>query len=219
MQSGAGNSSAKRISCADAMELARLYRRLRFGRSVVVVSGLPRSGTSMAMKMLEAGGLEVVSDGLRVADDDNPKGYFEDERVKDLAKNPDRSWLRSTRGRAIKIISFLLKDLPADNNYRVVFMQRSLREVLASQEKMLTHRGEEDESQDSRMEEVYTEHLRTVRFMLGYRRHFETLMLDHRRTLEQPAEAARRLNDFLGGSLDVEAMAAVVDPSLYRNRA
>ena len=102
--------------------MPNLYRRLRYGRPIVVVSGLPRSGTSMAMKMLEAGGLPVVTDGLRAADEDNPKGYYEDERVKDLHQAADKGWLRNARGRVVKIISFLLKSLPADNNYQVVFM-------------------------------------------------------------------------------------------------
>ncbi len=177
----------------------------------------------MAMKMLEAGGLALVTDGQRSADSDNPQGYFEDERVLDLAQKPDRSWLRECRGRAVKIISFLLKDLPEDNLYRVVFMQRALAEILASQRKMLDHRSADDDMGDARMEEIYTEHLRTVKFMLGYRRHFEVLYVQHRETLQEPTSMAKSLNDFLGGSLggdlDVEAMAAVVDPRLYRNRA
>jgi hypothetical protein len=201
-----------------AFDLGKFVRRARYGRPIVVVSGLPRSGTSMAMKMLEAGGIEVVTDGQRTADDDNPKGYFEDERVKDLGRTQNRSWLRETRGRAVKIISFLLKDLPADNNYRVLFMERSLAEVLASQTKMLDHLGEENESEDERMKDVYTDHLRQVKFMLSYRRHFDTLVVEHRRAVTEPEVVARGISDFLGGGLNVEAMAAVVDPSLYRNR-
>ena len=71
-----------------------VFRRFKYGRPIILVSGLPRSGTSMAMKMLEAGGLEVVEDGQRTADIDNPKGYYEDERVKELAEMDDKSWLR-----------------------------------------------------------------------------------------------------------------------------
>src|ERR671918_231313 len=94
-----------------------LYRRVRYGKPIVVVSGLPRSGTSMAMKMLEAGGLSIVTDGLRMADEDNPKGYYEDERVKRLHKDEDKAWLRGARGKVVKIISFLLKSLPLELNY------------------------------------------------------------------------------------------------------
>src|SRR5512136_2813877 len=122
--------------------LTRLYRRLRFGEPVVVVSGLPRSGTSMLMKMLEAGGLTLVTDGQRTADEDNPKGYYEVERVKDLANETDRAWLNAARGKGIKVISYLLKSLPADLNYKVLFIRRDLDEILASQKKMLARRGE-----------------------------------------------------------------------------
>ena len=122
--------------------MPNLYRRVRYGPPIVVVSGLPRSGTSMAMKMLEAGGLSVVTDGLRAADEDNPKGYYEDERVKDLHQAADKAWLRDARGKVVKIISFLLKSLPAENNYQVLFMHRNLREIVSSQNKMLVRRGE-----------------------------------------------------------------------------
>jgi hypothetical protein len=194
-------------------------RRWRFGRPIVVVSGLPRSGTSMAMKMLDAGGLDVVTDGVRTADEDNPRGYYEDERVKDLGRTAERAWLRHARGKAIKIISFLLKDLPSDNNYQVLFMERELSEVLASQQKMLVHRGESSETEDAQMREVYVEHVRHVKFMVGYRRHFDALFVDYRRALAAPREEARRVNLFLGGGLDERAMAEVIDPELYRNRS
>src|ERR1700682_4057584 len=115
----------------------RVYRRLRFGPPVVVISGLPRSGTSMVMKMLESGGLEVMTDGLRVADASNPNGYYEVERVKRLNSDDDRSWLAQSRGKAIKIISFLLTYLPDSNDYHVIFMHRSLDEVIKSQNAML----------------------------------------------------------------------------------
>jgi hypothetical protein len=173
----------------------------------------------MAMKMLEAGGLQVVTDNVRAADDDNPKGYYEDERVKDLARDSNRGWLRDARGKAIKIISFLLKDLPADNNYKVLFMERDLDEVLASQSKMLDHRNEESATADQQMRDHYLEHLRHVKFMVGYRRHFDTLFLPYRAVLEHPAQEAHRINQFLGGTADEKAMVEVVDRALYRNRA
>ena len=98
-----------------------LRQKLKYGTPVILVSGLPRSGTSMAMKMLDAGGLSVIQDGIRTADEDNPKGYFEDERIKDLGKMEDTSWFRELRGRVIKVVSSLLQYLPADNFYKVVF--------------------------------------------------------------------------------------------------
>ena len=138
---------------------ARPLRRILYGRPVVVVSGLPRSGTSMAMKMLAAGGLETIVDGLRTADEDNPKGYFEDERIKALAETADKAWLRGAWGKAVKVISYLLKELPRQHNYRVIFVRRDLREVLASQAKMLARRGKRNETPNDKMIELYKSHL------------------------------------------------------------
>lgn len=202
-----------------ATALHRIYRRLRYGRPVIVVSGLPRSGTSMTMKMLAAAGIEMVSDGVRAADEDNPRGYFEDERVKHLAETEDRSWLRQARGRAVKIISFLLKDLPPENNYKVLFMRRHLDEVLASQSKMLERRGEATETDDERMKELWENHLWRVGYLIRHSPHIEALDVQYREVLASPGEQARRIADFVGGGLDVARMVSVVDESLYRNRA
>ena len=197
----------------------RVYRRVRYGQPVVVVSGLPRSGTSMAMKMLEAGGLTIVSDGVRSADVDNPKGYYEDERVKDLHHMDDKTWLRDARGKAIKIISWLLKELPEENNYKVLFMRRHLEEVLASQTKMLERRGEEAETPDDRMLEIYKSHLWRVDYLFKHGPHLEALDLDYKAVLESPREYGERIRDFLEIDLDVAKMEGVVDARLYRNRA
>jgi hypothetical protein len=197
----------------------RLYRRLRYGRPIVVVSGLPRSGTSMVMKMLEAGGLPVLTDGQRVADEDNPKGYYEIERVKRLTEEADKGWLAAARGRVIKVISYLLKSLPPQFNYRVVFIRREMEEVLASQRKMLARRGEAEETHPERMRALFEDDLWRAGYQLKHRPEFETIELHYSAVLERPLEEARRLDAFLGGGLDVEAMAAAVDPQLYRNRA
>jgi hypothetical protein len=194
------------------------YRRIRYGRPIVIVSGLPRSGTSMAMKMLEAGGLGVVTDGLRTADEDNPKGYYEDERVKDLYQPGDKTWLRESRGKVIKIISFLLKSLPDDNNYKVLFMHRSLREIVASQNKMLARRAEKNDTPDDRAVALLEEQVRDARFFLR-RPQFDVLELNYRETLDSPRPLALRMAEFVGGGLDVEKMTQVVDVQLYRNRA
>ena len=198
--------------------MPNLYRRVRYGRPIVVVSGLPRSGTSMAMKMLEAGGLPIVTDGLRAADEDNPKGYYEDERVKDLHQLEDKTWLREARGKVVKIISFLLKSLPDDNNYQVVFMHRNLREIVASQNKMLVRRGETNATPDERALQLLEQEVRDARFFLR-RPHFEVLELTYGAMLESARPHAERMAEFLGRSLDVERMAQVVDVQLYRNRS
>ena len=199
--------------------VTRFFRRLRRGAPIVVVSGLPRSGTSMAMKMLEAGGVPIVTDGIRTADESNPKGYYEFERVKELDKNGDTAWLGAARGKAVKIISFLLTYLPDTYDYRVVFMNRDIDEVLASQNKMLTARGEAGESaDDAKMRDVYRKHLDKVGRFLRNRSCFQTLQINYRDVVDNPAAEARRINEFLGGRLNVEAMAAVADRELYRNR-
>ncbi len=201
------------------MSLRDTYRRLRYGRPIIVVSGLPRSGTSMAMKMLQAGGLPLLTDGERQADEDNPKGYFEYEPVMNLARNPDKSWLVGARGKGVKIISTLLRELPARHNYRVVFMRRDLGEILASQAKMLERRGEDADAGDEQMREVFENDLWRAGYLLKNGPQFRVLPVHYTAVLAEPLEQARRLAAFLGGDLDVEGMAAVADPELYRNRA
>ncbi len=198
--------------------IEKIRLKMKYGSPVILVSGLPRSGTSMAMKMLDAGGLSVIQDGIRVADEDNPKGYFEDERIKDLADMDDKGWLRDLRGRVVKVVSSLLQYLPEDNFYRVVFVRRDLHEVLASQQKMLDRRDEVNETEDEAMLKMYEQHLEKVQFQLRFREYFDVLYLNYRDVLSDPQREAGRLNDFFGGQMDVDAMAAVVDPKLYRNR-
>lgn len=198
--------------------LRQTYRRLRYGDPIVVVSGLPRSGTSMTMKMLEAGGLSMIVDGIRTADEDNPKGYYEDERVKDLGDMEDKSWLANSRGKAIKVISYLLKDLPSSNNYKVLFMRRDVHEVLASQAKMLERRGETSETEDERMIELYQDHLWKVGRLFKRAHHLDVIDVHYRNVLENPRKEAERIRDFLKLPLDAYKMAGVVDKNLYRNR-
>ena len=197
--------------------LSSLFRPA-LGEPLIIVSGLPRSGTSMMMKMLEAGGLPIMTDNVRTADVDNPKGYYEYERVKDLEKETDKSYLRDGRGKVLKVISFLLKDLPDDNAYRIIFMRRDLQEVLASQNKMLAHRGEADASDDRAMADAYLNHLASVRILARKRPNFEMIEVRYDTTVNQPGEAARQVNAFLGGRLDERKMTEVVDAELYRNR-
>lgn len=199
--------------------LYRLYRRVRYGEPIIVVSGLPRSGTSMLMKMLEAGGMPLMMDGIRTADEDNPKGYFEHERVKHLANERDKSWLAEARGKAIKIISHLLQELPPTNNYKILLIRRDLREVLASQSKMLARRGQTPATEDERMLRLYENDARRVSDLMSHARHFEILELRYHEVLADGVSQAGRINEFLCGALDVAKMASVVDQQLYRNRS
>jgi hypothetical protein len=206
------------VDTRAGIAMRRIYRKLRYGTPIVVVSGLPRSGTSMTMQMLAAGGHPVVTDGVRSADLDNPKGYYEEERVKNLHKDgEDRSWLRDSRGKAIKIISFLLKYLPPDNNYRVILMRRDLPEILASQTKMLERRGEPNGTTDEAMLKLWNDHLWRVDYLLRRAAHIDFIEIAYSEVVAEPLLQATRMRDFLGRDLDIERMASVVDPSLYRN--
>jgi len=200
--------------------LKRRLTRASRGEPIVVVSGLPRSGTSMMMRMLEAGGLAILSDGERAADIDNPKGYFELERIKNLEKETDKSYLRAARGKAVKVISFLIKDLPDENDYRVLFMRRDLDEVLASQQKMIDRLGSADaEAEAAAMKEAFRNDIARVRVLCRTRPNFELIELRYQEAIADPAAASRAVNQFLGGRLDEAAMRAAVDATLYRNRA
>jgi len=186
--------------------------------TVVVVSGLPRSGTSMMMQMLVAGGMEACTDGRREADENNRKGYFEDERVKALAR--DHSWLDEAKGKVLKIVAPLLFRLPrgVGRNYRIVFMDRDLDEVVASQQAMLDRlQAKGTDMTPKKLEQVYAEQIRRVKRLLAAA-HLPTLFVAHRDCIERPADVAERLRQFLGGALDATAAAAAVDPSLYRER-
>ncbi|MGH7897912.1 MAG: sulfotransferase [Candidatus Binatia bacterium] len=185
---------------------------------ITVVSGLPRSGTSMMMGVLESAGLRIFTDGIRAADPDNPRGYYEFERVKKL--ETDKSWVSEARGTVVKVISQLLRHLPTGERYRVVFMRRSMPEVLASQREMLARRGQPaDSSTDARMAEVFERHLRRTEEWLAAQAGFEVLYVDYNAVVRDPAAELGRVNRFLGGGLDEKLMAAAVDKALHRQRA
>ena len=184
---------------------------------VVVVSGLPRSGTSMMMRMLEAGGLNLLTDGDRGADDDNPRGYYEFAPVKRLTS--DSSWVGDALGKAVKVVSRLLYELPEGFDYDVVFMQRDLEEVLASQGVMLARIGTAPvESEQVQMRLHFERHLVELNEWLAQQRSFRVLQIEFSGVHENAAAAASRVDDFLKLGLDTEAMAKAVDEKLYRQR-
>ena len=190
----------------------------RSKQPVIVVSGLPRSGTSMMMKMLAEGGLEVVSDELRRADDDNPNGYFELESVKQLADG-NHEWLADAGGKAVKVISSLLDFLPPAYTYKVIFMEREIREILASQRKMLEHRKKESAADDARIEEQFRKHLAAVKPWLARQPNMEILRISYNDLMSNPEPHCRRLIDFTCAPLDLERMLSVPNERLYRNRS
>lgn len=186
---------------------------------IVVVSGLPRSGTSLMMKMLAAGGLPLLTDGLRVPDEDNPEGYFELEQVKKLNVG-EQAWLAAAGGKAVKVISALLKALPGTYTYKVVLMKRRMNEILASQRRMLIRRGEPaDAISDERMGALLARHLQQVEDWLAAQPNISLLIVDYNALIADPQDHAAQVNAFLGGGLDAPAMRAAVNPQLYRNRS
>ena len=185
---------------------------------ITVVSGLPRSGTSMMMKVLEAGGMEVFTDNLRVADEDNPKGYYELEQVKAL-KDGDDSWIKDAPGKVVKVISSLLEYLPSTYKYKIVFMRREIAEILASQKQMLIRRGENGDSDDQKMAEQFQEHLKRVRVWLANQPNMEILYVDYNALMANPDPEIKTVAEFLGLSDHLEAMLAVPDKKLYRQKA
>jgi hypothetical protein len=185
---------------------------------LTIVSGLPRSGTSMMMRMLEQGGLPVLTDGERTPDDDNPNGYYEFEVVKQTRE--DASWLRDSEGKAVKMIYRLLYDLPKDREYRILFMMRQLDEVLASQRVMLRRKGMADDAiKDDQMAALFRADLDKFRSWVAAQPHIALIDVNYNQVQENPAGEVRRINEFLGGYLNEDAMVQVVDDALYRNRS
>jgi hypothetical protein len=171
----------------------------------------------MMMGMLEKGGIPVLTDGVRSADVDNPRGYYEFEAVKQTADHPE--WVLEAQGRAVKMVSALLVHLPARHCYKVVFMRRAMSEVLASQRRMLDHRGEQTTvTDDAEMARVFKRHLTTIGAWIHAQPNVDVLYVSYNDALEHPEREAERVNAFLGGGLDVKAMASFVDDALYRNR-
>ena len=183
---------------------------------VTIVSGLPRSGTSLLMQMLAAGGLPALTDGVRKADEDNRRGYYEFEAVKKTSRDP--AWLSDAAGKAVKMVYRLLYDLPPVYRYRVVFVQRKLEEVLASQKIMLQRQGKETGEDDAAMMRIFLKEIAQVQEWLGGQPNFRVHDVDYNRLVAAPEGQAAEIDEFLGGGLDVEAMIAAVDPQQYRNR-
>jgi hypothetical protein len=185
---------------------------------ITVVSGLPRSGTSMMMRMLEAGGMPVVVDHDRKPDADNPNGYYEFEAVKKL--KIDSAWVNGAVGKALKAIYVLLYDLPKDFRYRVIFLRRSLQEVITSQDTMLKRSGAATGSMDQQILARHFEaQLKQIDAWLQRQANMAVLYIDYSDAVRDPVGSATRVAQFLGGTLDPAKMAATVDSGLYRQRS
>jgi hypothetical protein len=211
--------------------MGRARRRLDPHCTITVVSGMPRSGTSMMMQMLGSAGFSIATDGRRVADADNPRGYYELEAVKRLRE--DASFLARLTGQAVKVVAPLLPFLPADFEYRVLFMERDLGEMLASQRVMLDRRATASaQPDDVTLEQAFAREIARVKHWLAEQRHVQTCFISHRRMITKPAETCARIVAFLEATGGFEAkpgereayeqaaarMAAVVDPNLCHAR-
>jgi len=184
---------------------------------VTVVSGLPRSGTSMMMRMLAAGGMPILADDARPADDDNPLGYFEYGPVKRTAR--DTGWVSEAQGKAVKVIYALVRELPSEHAYRIIVMHRDAREVVASQMAMLQRSSQRGaDLSEKRLAAVFTRELARAEEWLREQPHFTGTTIEFRACIERPVDTAVKVNDFLDGGLDTGAMARAVDESLYRQR-
>ena len=187
-------------------------------QTVIIVSGLPRSGTSMMMKMLAEGGLPVLTDSIRAADEDNPNGYFELEMVKQLTEGK-KDWLADADHKIVKVISALLEHLPPEHQYKILFMERQIPEILASQRKMLARRNEASTISDAEMEAQFKEHLRAIKYWLARQPNMEVMYVDYNRMMADSDAYCQKVADFVGLPLDVEKMRSVPNERLYRNRA
>jgi len=185
---------------------------------ITIVSGLPRSGTSMMMQAMKAGGIPVLTDNLRKGDKDNPEGYFEFEPVKKTKEDP--SWVSMAEGKAVKMIYRLVYDLPDSYEYRVIFMRRDMDEVLASQKKMLQRsRRQGAKIGDRKLMELFRRQLSEFHEWIASKKNFSILNIDYKDMITSPRDQCTKINNFLGKILDIDASSGVVDSDLYRNRA
>jgi len=184
---------------------------------ITIVSGLPRSGTSMMMRMLEAGGMDVAVDNIREADEDNPKGYYELEKVKDI-KN-DYSWLDNVQGKVVKMVSMLLYELPSTRDYNIIFMQRDIGEILASQRTMLQRKGNRSNINEEEMGKLFNRHLEEIENWLAGQKNMRVSYINYKNVIEDPRKIAQVINHFLNETLNIEKMVETVDKSLYRQRS
>lgn len=186
--------------------------------TIYIVSGLPRSGTSMMMQMLKAGGMEIFTDQERQADENNPKGYYEHQAVKGLAKR--QAFLKHAKGKVVKIIANLLPFLPMKYQYRIVFMQRDLYEVVASQQSMLSRNGKKTKRDTLPIHLVkqYEQTLQQVKKWAKEMPHVEMIEISYSEVIVNPFMQAIMVDDFLDNQLQLEAMAQMVDAGLYRSK-
>jgi hypothetical protein len=185
---------------------------------ITIVSGLPRSGTSLMMQMLVAGGIPALSDNIRTPDADNPRGYYEFERAKQI--KADKAWLSDAQGKVVKMVHLLLLDLPMDRRYDIVFMRRDPQEVVKSQSVMLARSGKAGAAlPPEKLIAVYAQQIAKVQAFLAQNACVRVLEVSYNDLIRDPASAARTISGFLQRPMNTDAMVGAVDPALYRNRS
>lgn len=196
----------------------REFVKTKFRDTIYIVSGLPRSGTSMMMQMLQAGGLEILSDGKRESDNDNPQGYLEDERVKRL--QTDNQWLQEASGKVVKVVAPLVMSLPQHFNYKIIFMERNLHEVLTSQQVMLGRKKEvETKTYPAALADAFSKQLEKTKAWLATQPQISVLYVNYADVVASPGEQAENIASFLDTDIDTAAMTTAVNNTLYRNRS
>ena len=171
----------------------------------------------MMMKILADGGVPILKDEIRYADEDNPNGYYEFEPVKQLAEG-QHQWLADGSGKAVKIISALLEYLPSNYSFKVIFMEREIKEILASQQKMLTRRSEKSAIDDAEMQQQFEQHLAATKYWLGRQPNIDVLYVEYNKMMRDADSSCQQIADFIGVAVDIEKMRAVPNGQLYRNR-
>lgn len=181
--------------------------------TIIIVSGLPRSGTSMMMQMLTSGGLTALTDDVRAKDTNNPKGYFEYEKVKSLGQNAD--WLHLAQGKVIKVIAQLVPFLPNQFDYKIIMMHRDIKEILTSQQKML---GKDTAVIPFALADIFTKQLQETEQFIASRSNMEVLPIHYKQVIDAPLEQANNIASFLNMDLNVNALIDSIDQKLYRNK-
>jgi len=204
----------KHLHLPEKAEPIKKFIMEKIKGTIYVVSGLPRSGTSMMMQALKNGGLEILTDNLRKEDENNPKGYLEFEKTKKLAQ--DNSWINEANDKVIKVIAQLLQFLPDSFNYKIIFMEREMTEVLKSQQKML---GRDTSIYPTAIAETFSKQLETTKNWIKGQPNMEIMYVNYKEMIENPEQTAESISSFLDVDLDIQKMAESVDNKLYRNKS
>lgn len=203
----------EKLKQKEMSEIHRIILNEQMKGKITIVSGLPRSGTSLMMQILKAGGMDILTDEIRLADESNPKGYFEYEKVKSLPR--DNNWLHEAEGKALKVIAQLLRFLPVKYDYKVIFMKRDMYEIIHSQQKML---GRQQDKFPLSVAQAFDRELKNVEIWHQKEPNVKLLYVDYGDLIDNPVENICKINHFLDYQLDEDEAIKVIDKNLYRTK-